>query len=132
VPCRNPFHSKDDELEQAVEDAKHDDENWMRDLRAECARANRAEAERDRFEHLYQATNNAYGDKNMEAKGYKAELEALEQQHKQAVAGLTEIANRPTSERNPDGDEQAAHTMQLIARETLEALASPPEGEKDG
>jgi hypothetical protein len=47
VPCRNPFHSKDDELEQAVEDAKHDDENWMRDLRAECARANRAEAQLD-------------------------------------------------------------------------------------
>lgn len=34
-------------------------------------------------------------------------------------AALREIATRPTVERNPDGDDQAAHTMQLIAREAL-------------
>lgn len=32
---------------------------------------------------------------------------------------LEEIASRPTVERNPDGDDQAAHTMQMIAREAL-------------
>ncbi len=34
---------------------------------------------------------------------------------------LQEIATRPTVERNPDGDDQAAETMQLLARETLAA-----------
>lgn len=34
-----------------------------------------------------------------------------------ALAALDEIAARPTSERNPDGDEQAAHTMALLAKE---------------
>lgn len=32
---------------------------------------------------------------------------------------LEDIAGRPTFERNPDGDDQAAHTMQLIARDAL-------------
>jgi hypothetical protein len=32
---------------------------------------------------------------------------------------LREIASRPTVERNPDGDDQAAWSMQLIAREAL-------------
>lgn len=36
---------------------------------------------------------------------------------------LEEIARRPTVERNPDGDDQAAATMQLIARETLDTSA---------
>lgn len=35
-------------------------------------------------------------------------------------AALEEIARRATVERNPDGVDQAAHTMQLIARQTLE------------
>jgi hypothetical protein len=34
---------------------------------------------------------------------------------------LEEIAERPTFERNPDGEDQAAHTMQLIAKEALES-----------
>lgn len=34
-------------------------------------------------------------------------------------AALMEIATRPTVERNPDGVDQAAHTMQLIARDAL-------------
>lgn len=34
---------------------------------------------------------------------------------------LQEIATRPTVERNPDGDDQATETMQLLARETLAA-----------
>jgi hypothetical protein len=33
---------------------------------------------------------------------------------------LQEIAWRPAVERNPDGVDQAAHTMQMIAREALE------------
>jgi len=37
----------------------------------------------------------------------------------EATEALREIATRPTVERNPDGDDQAAHTMQLIAREAL-------------
>lgn len=32
---------------------------------------------------------------------------------------LADIASRPLVERNPDGDDQAADTMQLIAREAL-------------
>lgn len=36
---------------------------------------------------------------------------------------LEEIASRATVERNPDDDDQAAHTMQLIAREALNADA---------
>jgi hypothetical protein len=39
-----------------------------------------------------------------------------------AVEALREIATRPVVERNPDGDDQAAHTMQMIAREALEAI----------
>jgi len=35
----------------------------------------------------------------------------------EALEALDEIAARPTSQRNPDGDEQAAHTMALLARE---------------
>lgn len=35
----------------------------------------------------------------------------------QALAALDEIAARPTSERNPDGVEQAAETMALLAGE---------------
>jgi len=38
---------------------------------------------------------------------------------------LREIAEMPTVQRNPDGDDQAAATMQLIARETLEAVPEP-------
>jgi hypothetical protein len=40
----------------------------------------------------------------------------------EAVEALREIATRPAVERNPDGDDQAAHTMQMIAREALDAL----------
>lgn len=32
---------------------------------------------------------------------------------------LKDIAERPVVERNPDGVDQAAHTMQLLAREAL-------------
>lgn len=49
---------------------------------------------------------------------------------------LQEIATRPTVERSPDGDDQAAETMQLLARETLAAhgelrpaMPNMPEGE---
>lgn len=35
----------------------------------------------------------------------------------QALAALDEIASRPTSQRNPDGDDQAAEAMALLARE---------------
>jgi hypothetical protein len=42
--------------------------------------------------------------------------------HAGSVAALREIATRPVVERNPDGDDQAAHTMQMIAREALAAL----------
>lgn len=36
------------------------------------------------------------------------------------VKALELIAARPTVERNPDGEDQAAATMQLIARQALE------------
>lgn len=35
---------------------------------------------------------------------------------------LEHIAQRPVVERNPDGVDQAAHTMQLIAQETLDVV----------
>jgi hypothetical protein len=35
------------------------------------------------------------------------------------IEALEEIANMPTVQRNPDGDDQAAATMQFIAREAL-------------
>lgn len=49
--------------------------------------------------------------------------------HQAVVAALQEIAARPVVERNPDGVDQAAHTMQLIALEALVALgeATPSE-----
>lgn len=40
----------------------------------------------------------------------------------QALAALDEIAAHPTSERNPDGDEQAAETMALLAREHADRI----------
>ena len=40
---------------------------------------------------------------------------------------LHEIATRPTVERNPDGDDQAAATMQLLAREVLAEWGLPAE-----
>ena len=43
---------------------------------------------------------------------------------------LGEIASRPTTERNPDGDEQAAYSMQLIAKEAL--LADQPDTKGEG
>jgi hypothetical protein len=52
-----------------------------------------------------------------EAKKYCAGLERKVERYREA---LQEIIQRPTSERNPDGDEQAAHSMQLIAREALD------------
>jgi hypothetical protein len=40
-----------------------------------------------------------------------------------AVEALREIATRrPVVERNPDGDDQAAHAMQMVARAALAAL----------
>lgn len=36
-----------------------------------------------------------------------------------AREALREIATRPITERNPDGDEQAAHSMRVIARDAL-------------
>jgi hypothetical protein len=40
-----------------------------------------------------------------------------------AYAALREIAERPTVERNPDGVDQAAATMQLIAREAIHRIS---------
>ena len=36
---------------------------------------------------------------------------------------LRQIASMPTSERNPDGDEQAAHSMQVVADAALSAVS---------
>lgn len=44
---------------------------------------------------------------------------ALRDDYELLRASLREIATRPTIERNPDGVDQAADTMQLIAREAL-------------
>lgn len=41
---------------------------------------------------------------------------------------LHDIATRPTVERNPDGDDQAAWTMQLIAREALAGVVKEETG----
>jgi hypothetical protein len=46
-------------------------------------------------------------------------IEALADENYQLRKALEEIATRPTVERNPDGVDQAAWTMQLIAREAL-------------
>lgn len=51
--------------------------------------------------------------------GLAAEVESLRQQLQGAVAALRMIAARPTVERNPDGVDQAAWSMQLIAKEAL-------------
>jgi hypothetical protein len=50
----------------------------------------------------------------------------------QALAALDEIAARPTSERNPDGDEQAAETMALLARERAEGIRQELASEQQG
>lgn len=53
-------------------------------------------------------------------------------------AAITRIAMMPASERNPDGEEQAAYAMQVVARDALAAVASPapepapPEGALTG
>jgi hypothetical protein len=54
--------------------------------------------------------------------GYRVEGPFVPVDQLRAVEALREIATRPTVERNPDGDDQAAHTMQLIAREALDRL----------
>lgn len=59
-------------------------------------------------------------------KALRAEVELLRKV-------LREIATRPTVERNPDGDDQAAYTMQMIAREALpeskgDEPSTPPMG----
>lgn len=40
-------------------------------------------------------------------------------EHGVYLAALDEIANMPTSELNPDGDEQAASSMQQVAKDAL-------------
>lgn len=42
-------------------------------------------------------------------------------EHARYRAALLEIVSRPQVERNPDGVDQAAATMKLIAREALDA-----------
>lgn len=59
-----------------------------------------------------------------------AELSDLRYANVRYRQALEEIARRPTVERNPDGDDQAAHTMQLIARETLAASTDEASEEK--
>lgn len=48
----------------------------------------------------------------------------LEMQRRLRLAreALQLIAKMPTSERNPDGDEQAAHSMRQVARDTLSLM----------
>lgn len=58
--------------------------------------------------------------------GLRAERDAAVARAERAEAALRDIADRPTVERNPDGVDQAAWTMQLIAREALEAVPSRP------
>lgn len=46
-----------------------------------------------------------------------------------AVRALHRIGyEMPTEEHNPDGVEQAAHSMQLVARDVLAPVDSPPHG----
>lgn len=42
-----------------------------------------------------------------------------------ATHALRQIAFMPTSERNPDGDEQAAHSMQVVALTALSEVKGP-------
>lgn len=55
------------------------------------------------------------------------DLEAAEARVRQLQAVLREIARMPTVQRNPDGVDQAAATMQMLARTALEG----PYGEPD-
>ena len=56
----------------------------------------------------------------------RAALRDLVAQAAGARAGLEQIASMPTSEFNPDGDEQAAYSMQLVARDALARLDGAP------
>lgn len=68
--------------------------------------------------------------------GLLADIRDLESQRQIARAGLTEIATRPKVERNPDGVDQAAWSMALIAQSTLDLMTAvstePPEEEGIG
>lgn len=48
-----------------------------------------------------------------------SELERVTRERDMLVDSLVDISMRPTVERNPDGVDQAAATMQLIAQDTL-------------
>lgn len=54
---------------------------------------------------------------------YHARVEQLEE-------ALRDIAMRPLRELNPDGKDQAAYSMQLIARDALSASTPQPSGER--
>jgi hypothetical protein len=49
----------------------------------------------------------------------------LTERHEIAIEALRDIASRPTEERNPDGDDQAAWSMQAIAQGALRLLGEP-------
>jgi hypothetical protein len=52
-------------------------------------------------------------------------IEILEERIEWYKEGLNTIAyNRPVQEFNPDGEDQAAHTMQFLAREYLKRYDS--------
>lgn len=55
----------------------------------------------------------------------RSRLTALQERVAELERALGEIAERPTCERNPDGIDQAAATMQLIAREALNPQEDP-------
>jgi hypothetical protein len=126
-PCRNPFHDRPVSRflpgghisPTSDEDAKHDDENWMRDLRAECARANRAEARATRLEaefgHL-RGKPIIYGSEAKKAAAAEAHIESVAQE-----------LNRITK----TGSIVFAHSIAREAAQRLRDNPSPPEGEKE-
>jgi hypothetical protein len=86
------------------------------------SRALEAEEQVDELDAKNTALAKALGEAQDRHQVLMPRLEQERARAAQALAALDEIANHPTAQRNPDGDEQAAASMALVAREHAERL----------
>lgn len=110
---------RDEALEFAAEMEKEAD-TWKRSRNAvldreQVTRARCATLEKERDEWMA-SFNTATARVNAE----QARCATLE-------AALAEIVGMPTTERNPDGEEQAAHSIKVVAADALAAASQPAE-----
>lgn len=119
-----------EELLARAEAAEEFVDEWREAVEAAEARAEAAEKERDEAREFaaemekeadrWERSRNAVLEREQVTRARCATLEAA----------LREIVGMPTTERNPDGEEQAAHSIKVVAADALAAASQPAEEEE--